>query len=165
MTAMALCRAIGETLCQANPDHADSYRQRLADYLTELESLDQSFRDVVAGGSRRLLVFGDRFPLLYFCREYGLDYRAAFHGCAGDTEPSLATLKYLIDLVNEEHIPVVYTIELSSRKVAEAIAETTGAAVRTFQSCQTVSRADFDNGVTYLQLMEANVDALREGLA
>ena len=46
-----------------------------------------------------------------------------------------------------------------------AIAETTGAAVRTFQSCQTVSRADFDNGVTYLQLMEANVDALREGLA
>lgn len=165
VTAMALCRAIGEILCQANPDHADSYRQRLADYLTELESLDQSFRDVVAGGSRRLLVFGDRFPLLYFCREYGLDYRAAFHGCAGDTEPSLATLKYLIDLVNEEHIPVVYTIELSSRKVAEAIAETTGAAVRTFQSCQTVSRADFDNGVTYLQLMEANVDALREGLA
>ena len=165
VTAMALCRAIGETLCQADPDHADSYRQRLADYLTELESLDQSFRDVVAGGSRRLLVFGDRFPLLYFCREYGLDYRAAFHGCAGDTEPSLATLKYLIDLVNEEHIPVVYTIELSSRKVAEAIAETTGAAVRTFQSCQTVSRADFDNGVTYLQLMEANVDALREGLA
>ena len=165
VTAMALCRAIGETLCQADPDHADSYRQRLTDYLTELESLDQSFRDVVAGGSRRLLVFGDRFPLLYFCREYGLDYRAAFHGCAGDTEPSLATLKYLIDLVNEEHIPVVYTIELSSRKVAEAIAETTGAAVRTFQSCQTVSRADFDNGVTYLQLMEANVDALREGLA
>jgi ABC-type Zn uptake system ZnuABC Zn-binding protein ZnuA len=165
VTAMALCRAIGETLCQADPDHADSYRQRLADYLAELESLDQSFRDAVADGSRKLLVFGDRFPFLYFCREYGLDYRAAFHGCAGDTEPSLATLKYLIDLVNEEHIPVVYTIELSSRKVAEAIAETTGAAVRTFQSCQTVSRADFDNGVTYLQLMEANVDALREGLA
>ena len=55
VTAMALCRAIGETLCQADPDHADSYRQRLADYLAELESLDQSFRDAVAGGSRRLL--------------------------------------------------------------------------------------------------------------
>ena len=165
VTAMALCRAIGETLCQADPDHADGYRQRLADYLTELESLDQSFRDVVAGGQRRLLVFGDRFPLLYFCREYDLDYRAAFHGCAGDTEPSLATLKYLIDLVGAEHIPVVYTIELSSQKVANAIAETTGAQVRTFHSCQTVSRAEFDSGVTYLQLMEANADALREGLS
>ena len=60
VTAMALCRAIGETLCQADPDHADSYRQRLADYLTELESLDQSFRDAVAGGSRSS-VTGSRF--------------------------------------------------------------------------------------------------------
>ena len=162
---MTLCRAITEVLCQADPDHAEAFRGRLADYLKALEALDQSFRDVVAGGQRRLLVFGDRFPLLYFCREYGLEYRAAFHGCAGDTEPSLATLKYLIDLVKEQRIPVVYTIELSSRKIAEAVAETTGAQVRTFHSCQTVSRADFDAGVTYLQLMEGNVDALREGLS
>ena len=119
----------------------------------------------MAAGSRRLLVFGDRFPLLYFCREYGLDYRAAFHGCASDTEPSLATLKYLIDQVEQEHIPVVYTIELSSRKVAEAIAETTGARVLTFQSCQTVSREDLDNGATYLSLMRQNVEALKEGLS
>ena len=165
VTAMALCRAITDGLCQADPDHADSFRARLADYLAALETLDGTFRQIVAEGSRNLLVFGDRFPLLYFCREYGLDYRAAFHGCAGDTEPSLATLKYLIDLVNEQHIPVVYTIELSSRKVAKAIAETTGAQVRTFHSCQTVSRAEFDAGVTYLQLMEANADVLREGLS
>lgn len=165
VTAMALCRAITDGLCQADPDHADSFRARLVDYLAALEALDGTFREIVAEGSRNLLVFGDRFPLLYFCREYGLDYRAAFHGCAGDTEPSLATLKYLIDLVNEQHIPVVYTIELSSRKVAKAIAETTGAQVRTFHSCQTVSRAEFDAGVTYLQLMEANADVLREGLS
>ena len=165
VTAMALCRAITDGLCQADPDHADSFRARLADYLAALEALDGTFREIVAEGSRNLLVFGDRFPLLYFCREYGLDYRAAFHGCAGDTEPSLATLKYLIDLVNEQHIPVMYTIELSSRKVAKAIAETTGAQVRTFHSCQTVSRAEFDAGVTYLQLMEANADVLREGLS
>lgn len=165
VTAMSLCRAITDGLCQADPAHAEDFRARLEDYLTELEALDGTFREIVAEDSRNLLVFGDRFPLLYFCREYGLDYRAAFHGCAGDTEPSLATLKYLIDLVREQHIPVVYTIELSSRKVAEAIAETTGAQVRTFHSCQTVSRAEFDSGVTYLQLMEANADALREGLS
>lgn len=165
VTAMALCRAITDGLCQADPDHADNFRARLADYLAALEALDGAFREIVAEGGRNLLVFGDRFPLLYFCREYGLDYRAAFHGCAGDTEPSLTTLKYLIDLVNEQHIPVVYTIELSSRKVAQAIAETTGAQVRTFHSCQTVSRAEFDAGVTYLQLMEANADVLREGLS
>ena len=163
--AMGLCRAIAGTLQEADPEHAQNYARRLETYLAELSELDQAFTEVVADGNRHMVVFGDRFPLLYFCKTYGLEYRAAFHGCAGDTEPSLATLKYLIDKVQEEGIPVVYTIELSSRKVAQAIAETTGAQVRTFHSCQTVSRAEFDAGVTYLQLMEANADVLREGLS
>ena len=67
--------------------------------------------------------------------------------------------------MEEAHIPVVYTIELSSRKVAQAIAETTGAKVLTFQSCQTVSRQDMEAGATYLSLMWENVEALKEGLA
>ena len=162
--AKALCRAICDALCQADPAHQEDYQARLTDYLAQLDQLDAAFREVVEAGHRRLLVFGDRFPLLYFCKEYGLDYRAAFHGCASDTEPSLATLKYLIDKVKDEEIPVVYTIELSSRKVANAIAEATGAKVLTFHSCQTVSRAEFDGGATYLSLMEQNVEALREGL-
>ena len=162
--AKALCRAICDALCQADPAHQEDYQARLTDYLAQLDQLDAAFREVVEAGHRRLLVFGDRFPLLYFCKEYDLDYRAAFHGCASDTEPSLATLKYLIDKVEDEEIPVVYTIELSSRKVADAIAETTGAKVLTFHSCQTVSRAEFDGGATYLSLMEQNVEALREGL-
>ena len=165
VNAMALCRAIGDVLCQADPDNAAGYQARLEGYLAELEALDGTFRDIVDGAARKLVVFGDRFPLLYFCREYGLDYRAAFHGCSGDTEPSLATLKYLIDLVEEQHVPVVYTIELSSRKVAQAIAETTGAQVRTFHSCQTVSREEFDGGATYISLMTANAAALKEGLS
>ncbi len=165
VNAMALCRAICGTLCQADPDNADGYQARLENYLLELQALDETFRDIVDGTARRLVVFGDRFPLLYFCREYGLDYRAAFHGCAGDTEPSLSTLKYLIDLVDGQDIPVVYTIELSSQKVAQAIAETTGAQVRTFHSCQTVSRAEFDGGATYISLMSANAAVLKEGLS
>lgn len=163
--AMDLCRVIADTLAQADPAHAQEYQDRLAAYLRELTDLDRAFRDAVEAGQRHLLVFGDRFPLLYFCREYGLDYRAAFHGCSGDTEPSLATLKYLIDKVNQEDIPVVYTIELSSQKVANAIAESTGARVLTFHSCQTLTRQEFDEGETYLSLMWKNVDVLKEGLA
>lgn len=163
--AKAICTAICDALIEADPAHQEGYRARLTDYLAELDALDAAFRQTVKAGSRREVVFGDRFPLLYFCREYGLDYRAAFHGCASDTEPSLATLKYLIDRVGAENIPVVYTIELSSQKVAQAIAETTGAQVLTFHSCQTVSRQEMEDGETYLSLMWKNVEALKEGLA
>lgn len=163
--AQKICWGICGALCRADWENADAYVERTWDYIAELEELDAAFRQVTDNAQRRLLVFGDRFPLLYFCKTYDLDYRAAFHGCAGDTEPSLATLKYLIDKVNEEQIPVVYTIELSSQKIAGAIAETTGAKVVTFHSCQQVSRAEFDAGETYLSLMWRNVDALKEGLS
>lgn len=162
--AMKLCRAIGDALCAADPAHAAVYRSNLENYLGQLAELDVAFRQVCGEKKRSLLVFGDRFPLLYFCREYGLDYRAAFHGCSSDTEPSLYTLKFLIDKVNEQDIPVVYALELSSRKVADAIAETTGAKVETFYSCQTVSQADWAAGEGYVSLMRRNVAALREGI-
>ena len=162
--AMKLCRAICDALCAAAPAHAEVFRGNLEYYLRELSALDADFRQVCSEKKRSLLVFGDRFPLLYFCREYGLDYRAAFHGCSSDTEPSLYTLKFLIDKVAQDKIPVVYALELSSQKVAQAIAETTGARVMTFYSCQTVSAGDFAAGAGYVSLMRRNVDALREGI-
>ena len=162
--AMKLCRAICDARCAADPAHAAVYRSNLENYLGQLAELDVAFRQVCSEKKRSLLVFGDRFPLLYFCREYGLDYRAAFHGCSSDTEPSLYTLKFLIDKVRQQDIPVVYALELSSRKVADAIAETTGATVETFYSCQTVSQADWAAGEGYVSLMRRNVAALREGI-
>ena len=162
--AIRLCRAVADALCSADAENADLYRANCEDYCAQLEALDADLRALRANAVRDLLIFADRFPFLYFCEEYDLHYRAAFHGCSGDTEPSLATLKYLIDKVNDEHIPVVYTIDLSSQKVAEAVSECTGARIERLWSMQTVSRADFDAGETYLTLMQRNYEALKGGL-
>ena len=162
--AIVLCRAVCDAICKTDPANEDFYRANCDDYCAQLEALDARFASLCESAPRKLLVFADRFPMLYFCREFGLDYRAAFHGCSGDTEPSLATIKYLIDKVEDEDIPVVYTIDFGTKKVAAVVSECTGAAVDTLYSMQTVSRADFDAGETYLTLMERNYDALRKGL-
>ncbi len=111
-----------------------------------------------------MIVMGDKFPLRYFADAYGLRYRAAFSGCSSDTEPSARTIAYLIDKVKEEGLPVVYYLELSSHRVAEIIGEETGAVPLLFHSCHNVTRRQFEEGVTYLELMEQNVKNLREGL-
>ena len=162
--AAILCRAVCDAICKADPANEDFYRANCDDYCAQIEALDARFADLCESAPRKLLVFADRFPMLYFCREFGLDYRAAFHGCSGDTEPSLATIKFLIDKVENENIPVVYTIDFGTKKVAAVVSECTGAAIETLYSMQTVSRADFDAGETYLTLMERNFDALRKGL-
>lgn len=162
--AVILCRAVCNAICKADPANEDFYRANCDDYCAQIEDLDARFAALCESAPRRLLIFADRFPMLYFCREYGLDYRAAFHGCSGDTEPSLATIKFLIDKVEDENIPVVYTIDFGTKKVAAVVSECTGAAIETLYSMQTVSRADFDAGETYLTLMERNFEALRKGL-
>ena len=162
--AVILCRAVCDAICKADPANEDFYRANCENYCAQLEDLDARFAALCESAPRRLLIFADRFPMLYFCREFGLDYRAAFHGCSGDTEPSLATIKFLIDKVEDEDIPVVYTIDFGTKKVAAVVSECTGAAIETLYSMQTVSRADFDAGETYLTLMERNYEALRKGL-
>ena len=162
--AVVLCRAVCDAICRADAENAVFYRANCENYCAQLEDLDARFAALCESAPRRLLIFADRFPMLYFCREYGLDYRAAFHGCSGDTEPSLATIKFLIDKVEDENIPVVYTIDFGTKKVAAVVSECTGAAIETLYSMQTVSRADFDAGETYLTLMERNFEALSKGL-
>ena len=162
--AVLLCRAVCAAICRADPENEAFYRANCDDYCAQLEALDARFAALCENAPRKLLIFADRFPMLYFCREFGLDYRAAFHGCSSDTEPSLATIKFLIDKVEDEDIPVIYTIDFGTKKVAAVVSECTGAAEETLYSMQTVSRADFDAGETYLTLMERNYEALRKGL-
>ena len=163
--AVLLVGAVCDAICEADPANEMFYRANCDSYCAQIEALDARFAALCENAPRKLLVFADRFPMLYFCREFGLDYRAAFHGCSGDTEPSLATIKFLIDKVEEENIPVVYTIDFGTKKVAAVVSECTGAAEEMLYSMQTVSRADFDAGETYLTLMERNYEALRKGLS
>ena len=164
MNAAAMVEAIGEALAAADPDHAQAYRDNAAACAEEIRGIDAEIREVVEGAARRELVFADRFPFLYFVREYGLDYVAAFPSCTAETEPSAQTLMALIRRVEDDGIPAVYTIELSTKAVAKTVAEETGAEILTMQSMQTVSQDDFDAGKTYASIMRENLEALRKGL-
>lgn len=164
VNAMRMVDVIAETLTERDPEHGAMYQAGGAAYLEELKRLDKEFREVRDGAVHDMIVMGDKFPLRYFADTYGLRYRAAFSGCSSDTEPSARTIAYLIDKVKEEGLPVVYYLELSSHRVAEIIGEETGAVPLLFHSCHNVTRRQFEEGVTYLELMEQNVKNLREGL-
>ena len=101
---------------------------------------------------------------MYFARDYGIDYYAAFPGCSSSTEVSAKTLKFLIQKVSEEHIPVVFHIEFSTHKIAETIAAETQAKVLEFHSGHTISLEEFKSNITYVDLMKRNVEALKEAL-
>lgn len=164
VNASLIAEQIKNVLSQADPDHSEMYEENTLAYQEQLSELDRQFRDVVDNAKRNIMIFGDRFPFRYFADEYGLEYYAAFPGCAGDTEPSAATMAFLIEKVREEKVPAVLKMELSNDDIANAVAEATGTEVKVLYSCHNLSADDFENGETYLSMMQKNVETLKEVL-
>ncbi|MDO5114574.1 MAG: metal ABC transporter substrate-binding protein [Synergistaceae bacterium] len=162
--AEKMTSAIAEELAVIDPQNRSFYEERGKAYIAELERLDKDFRRMVSEASRRRVVFGDRFPFRYLADEYGIAYSAAFPGCAAESEADAATVAYLIDKVRAENIPVVFHIEMSNEKTADAICQETGAQKRLLHSCHNLSRAEIDGGASYISLMRKNLEALKEAL-
>jgi zinc transport system substrate-binding protein len=163
--AKLIVQKITSELDRIDSANAQVYDGNTSAYVEKLNTLDAEFQDVVKNAKRKTLVFGDRFPFRYFADAYGLDYSAAFPGCSTETECSAKTVAFLVDKVKSEKIPVVFHIELSNKKIAERIAEETGAKVRLLHAAHNVSKDEFESGKTYLEIMQENASTLKEALA
>lgn len=164
VNAVKIIKKITETACTLDEKNSEEYKRNSEEYIKKINDLHKRFGETVDGSVRKLMVFADRFPFRYFAEEYGLDYSAAFPGCSHDTEPSAKTIQYLIDKIKAESILVIFTIENSNRNVAETISSETGAKILEFHSCHNITKAELENGVTYVDLMERNLKNLKEAL-
>ncbi len=144
--------------------NSETYLMNYGVYAAELMQIDAEIRSIVDTAVLDTVVFADRFPFRYFTEEYGLEYCAAFSGCSSAVEPSLSTVNFLIERVNEERIPAVFAIEFSDCTTADAVARETGCEVLEFHSAHNVSKADFESGVTYADIMQKNAENLRIAL-
>lgn len=164
LLAQTMVSTICDVLVLEDPTYETEFRLNATNYIAQLASLDDRIHQVVESSPLSIMVFGDKFPFLYFTETYGLTYYAAFSSCSSETEPSIATLTYLIDTVKEKHLPAVYHMELSSSKVADTICSETGTKKLLFHSCHNITAEEFESGITYLDLMEQNLENLKAGL-
>ena len=162
--SIKIIRNLADLICDLDKENAEEYSKNAEEYITQIKGVQAEIQEIVDNRVRDRLVFGDRMPMQYFVNEFGLEVSAAFNGCSSDAEPSSKTISYLIDRVNKENIPVVLYIELGNGKVAQTIADETGAEIAQIQSFHNVSKADFYNGETYVSLMRRNLEVLRKAL-
>ena len=159
-----IIRNLSDVIVSLDSMNEDIYRSNAEEYIARIMELDAEFRSIVENSERNTLIFASRFPLLYFVREYGLDYYAAFPGCAEESEPSARTVAFLIDKAKELEVPCILTIELSSEFIARTIAEEAGCDARVFNTLHNVTASDFRSGKDYPELMGENIEVLKEAL-
>lgn len=162
--AIRIVDALTSVLSELDPENAEIFAVNAAAYTAKLVEVDAAYQSIVDNAVRKVIIVGDRFPLRYLADAYGLTYYAAFSGCSTDTEASAGTIAFLIDVVKSDKIPVVFYIEFSNQKIANAIAEASGVVTREIHSGHNVSKQDFQAGVTLVDLMLRNMDGLKEAL-
>lgn len=165
--AQVLVDAIEQAIATVDADNSDTYAANASAYNAELAALDEKYQATIDEASVKTVLFGDRFPFRYLVDDYGLDYYAAFVGCSAETEASFETITFLAGKVDELNLNTVFTIENSDQKIAQTIIENTtakDAQILTLDSMQSTTSEDVAAGVTYLSVMEGNLDVLSQGL-
>ena len=159
--------ALADSLSKVDPENSGVYKRNADIYTEKLESLNTKYEQAVVEAKNKVLLFGDRFPFRYMADDYGLDYYAAFPGCEAETEASFETIVFLSNKVNELGLGTIEAIEGSDHKIAETIKNSTASKdqeIVEMDSMQSVTSSDIKNGVTYLSIMEKNLDALKRAL-
>lgn len=162
--AAIITEKLCDAVCETDPENAELYKSNAKDYISELNELDSQYQSVVNSASRNVLLFADRFPFRYLIEDYKLTYHAAFAGCSSESEASFETIAYLIDKTKELSLPAVMIIDNSDGSLAETVSAESGAKILSLDSCQSVSMADINQGVNYLDIMKSNLEVLTEAL-
>ena len=131
--------------------------------------MDEKYESVIKAGIEKTgthtLLFGDRFPFRYLTDDYGLDYYAAFVGCSAETEASFETITFLSGKIDELGLKNIFVIESSDQKIAETIVSNTkdkNQKILVLDSMQSTTSKEVESGVTYLSVMEKNLEVLQQ---
>ena len=170
---VVLIEKLTEIFCEEDPARAAVYQENGDAYRDAFEELDEEYLAMAASAARKTILFGDRFPFRYLAEELGLTCYAAFSGCSAESEPSAATIAFLIDKAAGDNLPVVFQIEFSNGNIARAVSEAAQVRIKgqtgrirvlQLHSCHNVTRDELSSGETCLSLMRGNLEALRQAL-
>ncbi len=155
---------IVRALAEKEPSHAPFFRENAERYKMRLAELDGKYKSLLPDCAKRLIVSGGHAAFGYPARRYNLDYVSAYH-FSPDAEPKPRDLAKIIKLIKKHDIQYIFHEELIQPRIAAALAAETGAALLMLHGAHNITKDEYDRGVSFISLMESNLNNLRRGLS
>lgn len=163
---------ITKAIVKIDGENAGTYTENAAAYKGKLNALDEKYLAATEKAETKTLLFADRFPFRYLVDDYGLNYFAAFSGCAAaNSAASLDTIVRLADKLIEHSLNTILIIEGSDGSIARSVIQTAKDKGYTVQvetkvldSLQASTLNEYSAGRTYLAVMESNLNVLKAAL-
>lgn len=152
--ARVMVQNIYTSLTDAYPQHRETFSANRDALITQLNTLEQYGKDTLSQLScRDLITFHDGFS--YFAESFQLNILHSAEEESG-SELSAAELKNLIQLIEENHLPAIFTEKNGSDAAAKIISAETG--VRSYALDMAMS------GSSYFTAMYHNINTIKEAL-
>lgn len=151
----AVATALGERLAEADPDHAQGFKDRAAETAAALTGLDQEFSQGLANCSTRTMVTAHE-AFGYLADRYRLEQVGIT--LDPESEPSPARLAEVAELAKRAKVTTIFTEKLVSPKVAEVLASEIGARTAVLDPLESAPSGD------YLSAMRDNLKTLQTAL-
>lgn len=147
-----------------DPARKREHMKNAESYASQLSALDKRFREELSACGKDTIIHGGHFAFGYLAKRYHLRYLSAYKGFSPHAEPSPGDIIALIRNLKRYKVNYVFFEELVAPNVAETISRETGAQLLMLHGAHNVSKKDWDQGVTFISLMEANLRNLKIGL-
>lgn len=162
--AAKMVDAICEGFVKKDPVNKEFYRQNAESYKAKLLALDKKFSESLAGCKKNIFMSGGHYSFGYLAKRYNLRYRPAYYGFSPDSEPNPKDLIELSKELKRNGLHYIFYEELVNPSVARTIAGETGAKLLLLHGAHNISRDELDRNITFLSIMEHNLENLKEGL-
>jgi zinc transport system substrate-binding protein len=146
-----------------DPDHKEYYTRNAEEYKEKLAQLDVQYQRTLETCKKRVIIHGGHFAFNYLAKRYNLAYMSAYSG-SPDAEPTARRLAELEKLLKKYDMHYIYYEELITPRVAEIIANETGARMLKLNGAHNVTREEMGRGITFIEIMEENLKNLKVGL-
>ena len=123
---IAMVTVIQEQLSEISPDHAGLYEanaEALIAQLTQIDTWIQQQVDTVPESQRVLVSLHD--ALGYYGEAYGIRLESALASLSTEARPSAASLRELIDVVEDSGLPSIFIEATSNPGLVEAVSRET----------------------------------------
>ena len=160
---------LANELCKIDPANSESYLKNSLEYTLKLKNLSQSFNAEIEKIPEhdRFILFADRFPFVYLLSDYKIHYSAAFEGCTTDVDADFDTVIRLIHEANEHNVNYIAVTESSDKALANTVISSTESKAQkiiTLNSMQSITKSKIENGITYISIMEENINQVKTAL-
>lgn len=151
-------------LSEIDPGGLSVFNENAAKYKRKLQELDDKYKKGLEQCDQRTIVLGGHAAFGYLAERYKLR-QISLYGLSPDSKPTPRQLIDIVELVKKERIKVIYFEVNVSSDLAKVIAEETGARTLVLNPGASLSRKQMESGISFLNIMEKNLETLIDGLS